>query len=151
MTEEAKQRLLELKEENRILTPHIVVAEAEKKTSPLHQYFTWDVKKAAYSFWLEQARDLIQEIRVEYMGREMNPFVNVVVEYDDGQKEQGYMSTIEVLSDEVLRSQVLNRALAEIEHWQNKYKEYRELTVIINRKAMSRVARKVKTREKVHA
>ena len=47
------------------LTPELVVDAAKDKSSPLHGYFDWNVKEAAYKHWLYQARKLIMSVRVE--------------------------------------------------------------------------------------
>lgn len=47
------------------LTPQMVVEDAKRAASPLHDHFEWDVKKAAYAHWIEQARTLITSVRVE--------------------------------------------------------------------------------------
>jgi hypothetical protein len=61
-----KQRLEELARENRgRLTPAIVIADAKSPASPLHGHFTWDIKRAAWQCWVEQARELIRSVRVE--------------------------------------------------------------------------------------
>lgn len=134
-----------------MLTPHHVVAEAKKKSSPLHQYFTWDTETAAYNFLLDQARDLIKEVRIEVGAQKVSKFTNVVIKHDDGSRTQGYMETVEVLSDDDLRQQVMERALAMIETWQQRYAEYDELARIINGRALSAVRSKVKPKRKVRA
>jgi hypothetical protein len=61
-----KQRLEELARANRgRLTPAIVIADAKNASSPLHKHFTWDIKRAAWKCWVEQARELIRSVRVE--------------------------------------------------------------------------------------
>ena len=63
--EAVKQRLEELAKAGKgVLTPEAVVEDAKKKDSPLHGYFTWDVKKAAYAHWLDQARTLITSVQI---------------------------------------------------------------------------------------
>jgi len=59
-----RDRLQALAEEHGTITPAIVVADARRKDSPLHRCFEWDIKKAAHKHWLEQARNLIRQVRV---------------------------------------------------------------------------------------
>lgn len=49
---------------NGLLTPEAVVADAKDPTSPLHEHFEWNVKKAAMSHWIDTARMLIRSVRV---------------------------------------------------------------------------------------
>lgn len=63
--EAVRQRLEEIEKANGgILRPDDVVADAKSKSSPLHAFFEWDVRKAAAKHWIEQARELITSIRV---------------------------------------------------------------------------------------
>ncbi|TAZ20697.1 hypothetical protein ELH77_19010 [Rhizobium ruizarguesonis] len=61
---EAAKRLEEIEERDGILRPAAVAADAEDLDSPLHDYFEWDDGKAATSWRLEQARDLIRKVRL---------------------------------------------------------------------------------------
>jgi hypothetical protein len=60
-------RLAWLKQKhNGDLTPRAVVADAQRKDSPLHRSggFCWDVNKAAYRHWLDHARGLIASVEL---------------------------------------------------------------------------------------
>mgnify|MGYP001221532398 CR=1 FL=1 len=46
------------------LTADRVIAAAKDPKSPLHAWFTWDVKAAAMAYWREQARELIRSVEV---------------------------------------------------------------------------------------
>jgi len=46
------------------LTPELVVDDARRKDSPLHNLFEWDTKKAALAHWHDVARGLIRNVRV---------------------------------------------------------------------------------------
>lgn len=60
-----KKRLQQLLNANGgVLTPDAVIADAKKKDSPLHGEFQWDLKKAAYQHWLDQARELIRSVQI---------------------------------------------------------------------------------------
>ena len=68
---EVEGRLIEIAHERGgVLTPEAVIADARKSSSPLHQEFEWNVKKAAYAHWEHRAKCLISSIRVEYTTRE---------------------------------------------------------------------------------
>jgi len=48
------------------ITPEIVLADARKKSSPLHKHFVWDDTQAAEKYRLVQAAELIRRIKVTY-------------------------------------------------------------------------------------
>jgi hypothetical protein len=96
------ERLSELEEAGGgVLTPEAVVEDAKAKTSPLHGYFTWDVKKAAYAHWLEQARSLIRSVRYEHRTEtRVISAVAYVRNPESNADEQGYVHT-EKLRDDI--------------------------------------------------
>lgn len=61
---EAIQRMEEIERRDGTLRPSAVVTDAEDSDSPLHEYFEWDSEKAAMSWRLNQARDLIRSVRL---------------------------------------------------------------------------------------
>lgn len=142
MRKEVKKRLEELKGEYKLLTPHHVLEDARNEDSPLHQCFNWDVASAAQSHWLEQARDLLQAYRVEvsvHSEKRVDRFVNVKVRVDENTEMQGYVTSVEAMSDVELREQVLTQMLNEIDRLKKKYAEFEELAEIIDEKALRRV------------
>lgn len=98
--EQIRARLSELEKDGR-LTPDAVVADAKKPTSPLHDQFEWDKGKAAYSWWLEQARTLITSVRV-IQRTEQTTIKSVYYVRDPSAMagEQGYVSVTSLRSDE---------------------------------------------------
>ncbi len=52
------------------LKPSIVVAEAKPVTSPLHNVFEWNDKKAGAAYRLDQARRVIRSTPIEYAGEQ---------------------------------------------------------------------------------
>jgi hypothetical protein len=62
------------------LTPQTVVSAATNPTSPLHNYFQWDDGKAADSYRLWQARQLIKSIKIERPdGKQMPKYLSVKI------------------------------------------------------------------------
>lgn len=83
-----------------ILTPEAVVEDAKSKSSPLHDKFTWDIKKAAYAHWLDQARALIRTVRYEH--RTETRVISAVAYVRNPESEpgeQGYVHTKKLRSD----------------------------------------------------
>lgn len=64
ITDDMRTRLHELENEHGQLTPDAVLEDAKRKDSPLHDAFEWDVKKAARSYWLDTAREIIRSVKV---------------------------------------------------------------------------------------
>jgi len=62
--EARRQRLQTIYERDGTLMPEAVISDAKKKTSPLHDYFTWDDGRAAHLWRIEQARRLIRSVRI---------------------------------------------------------------------------------------
>lgn len=92
------------------LTPELVVEAAKSKTSPLHEHFTWDVKKAASERWIEQARSLIRSVKVEVSTTQFTvkapAYIRDPVAAGD---VQGYVSLARLRTDEdVARDAVIS-------------------------------------------
>lgn len=121
-------------EKNGTVTPHELVNGARDEDSVFHDYFDWDNNNAGEKYRIHQARQLINHI-------------NIVVKYNDGEKEQKaffsvfetpndkeknttYVTMERVLSEPELRNQILRRALNEVDYWQQKYFDYNELSKI---------------------
>jgi len=113
------------------LEPEILVDEARPKSSPLHDWFEWDTKKAAHKHHLEQARYLLRSIEIVYkdadqVERTTKGFHNVTVMVA-GTPSQVYLSTPVIFSKPDLRSQVIAQAYSELQRWKIRYAEYKEL------------------------
>lgn len=95
LTKEAQDRVQKIAAKNGgRITPDDVIADAKKKASPLHKLFQWDVNKAARQHWLETARSIIRQVRVEVTTESKT--VNVVAYVRDPQRhetgKQGYVA-----------------------------------------------------------
>lgn len=117
-----------------VLTPELVVSEAESETSPLHKYFTWDDTEAAVRFRQEQARKLIQSVNVVFLdehGKEQScrAFVNVKPdedETDDVIGSQGYISVTRSAKSGSYQLQVLEYAKTQLKLWRTKFGSYQQ-------------------------
>jgi hypothetical protein len=118
------------------LTAETLLDEAKKKSSPLHEFFDWDDSSAAEKFRLQQARILINEVKIIVDSKEMYAFENVrvvVTQASEDIKEQTareYKPIVEILNKEEYRLQVIKQALENISYWKEKYSEYSELKPI---------------------
>lgn len=127
------ERLHELLSSHGKLTPQLVVKDARKKMSPLHEFFEWDNDEAAKKFRLHQARMLMNsiELKVEVRNEKgknneikVRAFLNVK---DEEQEERFYTSAEVVLSKEEYSKQIMQEALREIQYWRKKYSDLVEL------------------------
>lgn len=64
MKQHVHEYLIALHKQHGTLTPELVVSDARRKDSPLHELFEWDTKKAAQHHWEDVARSLIRNVRV---------------------------------------------------------------------------------------
>ena len=90
------------------LTPGAVVAAAKAKSHPLHEFFEWDVRKAARLHWLETASTLIRMVQF----RETVEERTVVAPYfvrdpERPPNEQGYRAIQHIRTDEESARDVL--------------------------------------------
>lgn len=64
MNQSINEYLIALHQQHGTLTPELVVEDAKRRDSPLHDLFEWDVEKAATQHWHDVARQLIRNVRV---------------------------------------------------------------------------------------
>lgn len=80
------------------LTPDVVLADAKKKTSPLHSLIDWDRDKAARAWWLECAREIIRAVQIVVTTSEAvikAPYYT----HDPAAAGQGYRSIVALQRD----------------------------------------------------
>lgn len=132
------ETLKQLEEENGRLEPQAVVQQASDPSSPLHDSFDWDDTLAARKYRLWQARQLIANVKVEFVGDNRQAYYNATVVIEDV-PVRGYWSLDRVLSDEELHRQVLIEAVKEIETAHKKYDSLKELKGVINERKLQEV------------
>jgi hypothetical protein len=119
------------------VSPAEIVKLSRPKRSPTHSQFTWDDTQAAEERRLDQARSLVNHIRVvAVVGKEhvaTKAFHSVVVrETKDDPPTRGYVSQEVVWRSPNLRMQVVNAALRELRHWQQELSIYDDLTAAVD-------------------
>ncbi len=128
-------RLAELREIERknggVLQPEAVVDFARNPKTALHAAFEWDNSEAARKYRLEQARQLIRvTVEIEpHTGQEMRAYVAI---REDRYEEGGYRHLPTMMRKESGRQSVLATALWELEAFEKKYKELKELSGIFS-------------------
>lgn len=121
-----------------IILPKQVVEAARSIKSPLHSYFEWDDDKAAESYRIWQARQLLR-VCVEYIKESKHP-VEVFVSLTTDRRQGGYRIQTEVLSNSEMRRQLLADALSELELFRHKYFRLKELADVF--KSIRRVLKR---------
>lgn len=134
MKPEIRQRIEEMLDAGGELTTEQILAEARKKTSPLHEAFEWDAKKAHNIYLMDRARSLIREYWIEVnSGNELvriRGSVSLPTPEDFDGPRRAYYSTRAVLSDADLRSRMLDQALRELSAFRRKYATLSELATV---------------------
>lgn len=120
-----------LADEYGVCSPTMLVETARPKRSQLHPLFEWDDAKAAERWRIEQARAVVQTIRiVTDEGVEEAPaFVHVRIVNDDGVSE-GYAPAIQMQTNEQMRDFVLQEALAQLNSLRRRYGRLERLSKV---------------------
>ena len=112
----AGEYIEELRQQNGgYVTPTMVWEAAEDPSSPIHDEFQWNERKAAEAHWRERARNLVNHIivvRVHQQPAEEGIQAFTSIDFAEGEDEKsarGYISTGDLLSDE----EKLEAAIAE--------------------------------------
>ncbi len=124
------QEILKVKKKKG-LTAEAVVDQARKKSSPLHNLFEWDDEKASEMWRFQQARVLINEVKVIVEDKEYYAFENISVQVEGEEPRREYFERSEIMSNEDLRKQIVAKALEQLMYWKEKYRQYNEFTSIV--------------------
>jgi len=115
------------------INPQLVVKEAKKKKSVLHDYFEWDNEKAGETYRLWQARKLSRDI-IEIIstdnGEEIESQLFIHVTEPEQENPDKYVIQQVALIDPVYQEQILHRALSEINVWRKRYNDLKRLIPI---------------------
>jgi len=115
------------------LTADSLLKKASKKSSSLYEFFDWDNSSAGEKWRLQQARVLINEIKIIVDDKEMYAFENVnvsIIEKESSSRE--YKSIVEIINNANYRQQLIQRALFEATYWKNRHSELTELNPIFS-------------------
>ena len=116
-----------------VITPRMIVDASSNDSTRLHGFFEWDDAEAADKHRLDQARSLLRSIEVYYQlepSEESKPLraMYSVVDEDD---ERVYVSLDTVIRSDVYREQVIKKAQKEMRSWACKYRQYKELSAVV--------------------
>lgn len=115
------------------LKPSAVVQVAADEESPLHPHFDWSDTEAAHKWRLHQARQLIR-VSVEMIGpKDSATMTRVFVSLTpDRTEDAGYRVLTDVMSDPDYRKQLLIDALEEMQRFEKKYHDLKELAGVFS-------------------
>lgn len=129
-----------------VLTPEIVLKNAQSETSPIHHCFTWDDSEAAQKCRLIEAQMLIRSIKVivephpQAKPIQVRAFVSIdknESERDESEPgevkpDRSYIPLAKVISNDDYRKQMLRQALAELAAFRRKYSILTELSEVFS-------------------
>ena len=124
------------------LTANALVDVAKDKNSALHHWFVWDDSKAGHEWRLQQARVLINTIKIKVGTKMIYAYENISIKTSDNKNERLYKPVKEILDNTLYRKQVVQTALKGILFWKQKYQEYAEFSLVVD--AIEKTERRVK-------
>lgn len=131
------RRVEELKHKlHRAVKPHDIVKDAASPESVYHAYFEWDDKKAGPKFRLQQARHLLQHLRVIYHDAEgkrvsVRKYLRVRLSTPaDHELKSGYVPRTQVLKTAHLREQVVETARQMLESFKIRFRMFTEIEAV---------------------
>ncbi len=129
MTEPVKARLAALQNENGQITPRIVVEDARRKDSPLHDLFEWDIRKAALRHHLHMARVILHSFELRIVTETITIKAPFYVRDTSVGKDQGYVSVERLRTDPMLARETL---LIEFSRAEGALQRARRVAVALN-------------------
>lgn len=129
-TEELRSKL------HRDVKPQDIVKDATNPQSPYHKFFEWDDTKAGPKFRLQQARQLLQHLRVIYHDAEGNAvsvrkYIRVQLSTPaDHELKSGYVPRGKVLKTANLREQVVVMARQVLESFKVRFRQFSEIEAV---------------------
>jgi hypothetical protein len=120
------------------LTAENLLRKAQDSSSELHKHFEWDNSTAAHRFRLIQAAYIINSVSVKVEGKDTPAFEYVTIN-----RAREFKDNVEIMSNETLRKQILDRAITYANSWKETYERYNygELKPIIS--SINRVKKEV--------
>ena len=112
-----------------VLRPEDVVAFARDERTALHSAFMWDDTRAAQAYRLWQARMVIR-VCVTVRDDVKGPPIRAYVSLQEDRGKEGYRLLTDVMSDAERRESLMAQALAELQMWQTKYRQLKQLEPI---------------------
>lgn len=124
--EDAAAELDRIYQKHGIIDPQTVVDESKDDGAVLHSLFEWDEAKAANKYRCQQAQFIIRNITTE----EKNTVGESITVRAFERAEHRYAPTSAIMSQGDLRKLLLDRALAELHEFEQRYKHLSELAEV---------------------
>jgi hypothetical protein len=131
------RRVEELKHKlHRAVKPHDIVKDAASPESVYHNFFEWDDRKAGPKFRLQQARHLLQSLRVIYHDPEgkrvsVRKYIRVILSKPaDTELRSGYVPRMEVIKTPRLKEQVVEMARQALESFKVRFRLFPEIEAV---------------------
>lgn len=138
---EANAEFKKIKAKHGRVTAKRVVEWATPKTSPLHKHFQWDLRKAAASFRVEQARVLLRQVQIVVVNLKQEPVkINAWVSTVD-QLGRHHDEATKVLSHRETRRLLVAEAFKTLQAFKRQYDHLVELSEVFE--AFERAKRKL--------
>ena len=124
------------KNDGEVTAEHVVKA-AKAARHVLHDEFEWDDKAAAHEHRLATARHMVRCLVVvrddtsTTRPQRMYEVVQKPQEKPRERKKFAYKTVEDILQDEDLRAELLNRALQELIRIRNRYRDLQELAIVM--------------------
>lgn len=128
------------------LLPNAVVQTARDKRSVLHPHFEWQDNLAAEKYRLDQARAIIQSIRITDPRAEEGT-IRAFISIREGASGTSYRSLDSVMSSADLQARVLAAAERDLLAFETRYRDLSEICDLI-RTAREKVSERRKAAEK---
>jgi len=122
--------------EKKGLTAENLLNSARKKSSSLNKLFDWDDSTAAENWRMQQARQIINEVKIIVEDKELFAFENIRISVDEQSGEsiekskRVYEGIVEIMNDKEKRSQLILRALQEAKYWKERHSQFVELKTV---------------------
>lgn len=128
----AAKELERIQKKHGTLVAEVVVREAKKNKSPIHDCFEWDDTAAAAQHRLSQARYIIRSIEVVYTPADDTEPLRVRAFHSvfNEEQENEYVTIKQARKDSNLWQQVLDQATKEIKSWRVKYRDLKEFETV---------------------
>ncbi len=121
------EQIDKIKQKSGFVTPEMLVAKAKAKSSPIHDCFTWDDKKAGKLRRLDEARYLLRSVTVEIETDDEPVITRAFVSVAD---ESVYTTIRAAMADDDMRENLLDQAKNELRAFEVKYAQLKELAVV---------------------
>jgi len=122
------------KENEGVLTPSGVVQESRPRQAPLHPVFEWRDPVAAEQWREHQARNLIASVEIVAVAEEQPEAEETrriaYVSVGTQKAGAGYVDSSKIVTDDDVRSKVLQDALSGLHAWRRRYHHLSELAEI---------------------